>query len=297
MTTIPRREIGELVTLHEKEPSLRDLVVEGVTDKHFFEWYLNERGLHNVSVYESSAIEIPDHLLLDAGLDNGARSRVIALAGAVANQHPTNAQLTCIVDADFDFIEGVRRESPLLLLTDFTSVEVYAFNVRVIDKILKLVVKGFRKTASALITEIATPLQEIFLLRAASHVEKLGLDFNTPNGNGFYKCLEVKADRLEFNREKYITSLLQSNRLLAKRNQLLDRVAGLRNSMAADPRFQIHGHDFEHALSLYVRRHKGFGKLSPDTLRSSILTSLEIADLDNENLFRNLVRRAMLRSA
>jgi hypothetical protein len=291
MTSIPRRQIDELVALHEREPALRDVIVEGITDKQLFEWFLAESGLQGVSVYDVSTVDIPDKLVIDAGLETGARGRVIALAGALADKNPARDHITCIADADFDFIENINRESPALLITDFTSVELYAFNDVSVNKILKLVLKGFTKSAATVLKQLATPLQEIFLLRAANHVGKLGLDFDTPNSAGFYKSLRLKGEILEFDSERYLTGLLQARGATAKRGQVIGTVAQLRLAQREDPRFQIHGHDFEHVFALYVRKHKGFGGIHPETIICAILAALDLELLRQQKLFQYLAER------
>jgi len=291
MTSVPRRQIEELIILHEREPALRDVVVEGVVDKHFFEWFLGESGLEDVSVYDISTIDVSDQLVIEAGVETGARGRVITLAGALAEKGPACEHVTCIADADFDFIENINRQSPVLLTTDFTSVELYAFNERALNKLLKLVLKGFGKNAAVVLKELAGPLQEIFLLRAANHMEKLGLDFDTPNRAGFYKSFRLTDGMLEFDSGKYLASLLQASHMTAKRQQIVDRVTQLRTKLKGDPRFYIHGHDFEQALALYLRKHKGFGGIHSETIIGAILASVDLELLREQKLFQRLADR------
>jgi hypothetical protein len=48
-----RRTLAELTTRYEFEPDLRDLYVEGATDRHFLVWFFLTSGASRVAVYES----------------------------------------------------------------------------------------------------------------------------------------------------------------------------------------------------------------------------------------------------
>lgn len=188
MSIVPRRQIDEIIALHEREPLLREVIVEGNRDKYFFEWFLGENGLPDVPVLEVSTIEVPTALVTTRGLEDGNRGRVIALAEVLAADGPASEKVTCIVDADFDWLLGLHNDCPALLSTDFACVEAYAFNANTIGKVIRLVLGGFGKNPSTVLEQLAGPLQDLFLLRAANHVAKLGLDFDRPNNSGFYEA-------------------------------------------------------------------------------------------------------------
>src|SRR5579864_1670651 len=142
MTIIPRREIDELVALHEREPSLREVFVEGLTDSRFIEWFLGENGIKQIPVLDIATVEVPTELVLQGGLEDGNRGRVITLAEVLAKHETARSKVTCIVDADLDWFMGTNRDCATLLETDFTSIELYAFNEQAIGKVLKLVLQG-----------------------------------------------------------------------------------------------------------------------------------------------------------
>ncbi len=58
-----RRTLEELVTRYQLEPELRDIYVEGKTDKILLEWFLEQKGVENFAVYEIDTVEIPTQKL------------------------------------------------------------------------------------------------------------------------------------------------------------------------------------------------------------------------------------------
>ena len=58
-----RRNIDELITRYEYEPEIRDIYVEGPSDKAFITWFLSESGAVKVDVYEIEVVDIPPEIL------------------------------------------------------------------------------------------------------------------------------------------------------------------------------------------------------------------------------------------
>jgi hypothetical protein len=231
MSTVPRRQIEEIIALHEREPLLRELIVEGRSDKYLFEWFLDRSGLDDVSVLEISTIEVPTPLVLGRGLEDGNRGRVIVLAEALAADGPAREKVTCVIDADFDWLLNLGNDCPVLLRTDFACLEAYGFSHEAIQKVIKLALRGFQKDASTVFGQLAEPLQELFLLRAANHVSKLGLDFDTPNSSGFYKSLRLTESGIEFDADKYLAALLRARSAGGKKAEFIAVVGDLRKDM------------------------------------------------------------------
>src|SRR5688500_15267818 len=123
---LPRRQLSELLTLYELEPTLRDVFVEGPFDVSIINWFLHEKGCQDVGVYDISTIEIPDGEILNRGRKANNRERVIYLAEFMQNSlQPNKNQITCIVDRDFsDFLQD-RRDIECLLYTDYSCMEMY----------------------------------------------------------------------------------------------------------------------------------------------------------------------------
>ncbi|MFI0513100.1 hypothetical protein ACH3Y9_23800 [Streptomyces sp. WSLK1-5] len=164
-----RRTVEELITLYEIEPDVRDIFVEGRSDRNFLTDYLSDEDTARLcTVYDvSDRVEIPDGALLDAGLLVGKRGRIIWLAQELARQIPGHSSAFLVADKDFaslgaDSIEEIHG----LLYTDFSSIEAYALNERTLSKLLRVALGApDYVTPASLISAIKPALISLFVLR------------------------------------------------------------------------------------------------------------------------------------
>ena len=139
-----RRTLDELVARYELEPDLRDIYVEGKTDKLFLEWFLRNRGIQNIVVYEIETVDISAEKLFELQLKDNNRSRVITLALYLQDKFPeTTPHVICIADKDFDWLFDITYQCDLLFFTDYSCLEMYLFNELQLDNIKFLENKNF----------------------------------------------------------------------------------------------------------------------------------------------------------
>ena len=124
------RRVAELAALYELEPTLRDVFVEGPSDRGLLKAFLNSHNRRDVSVYSIDTVEIDGGDLQREQLPDNNRSRVIYLAAALERETsvPLRSRVVCIADADLDHVRGIRRDHELLIYTDYTSLEISAFD-------------------------------------------------------------------------------------------------------------------------------------------------------------------------
>jgi hypothetical protein len=285
---IARRTIDEVVALHDLEGSdIREVFVEGLSDKYFLEHFLIEYGLADVGVYEIETVEVPTDEVLKRGLEDGNRGRVVTLACLLEDQVQVN-ELVCIADADFDHFKEIVHNCALLLVSDYCSVELYAFNERTLSKLFRLVAGGFPKRADVVLTQIRGLLEAAFLIRMANH--DLGLGCEVPEAHKFC-AYDSKKDTITFRENDFITTMVGSGVKKGVHLQVAEFVKERRLRLKVDPRLQIHGHDFYQCLSWFVRQHSGFKAIHPTTIPDSLTACIECAWLANEGLFEELLRR------
>ena len=70
-----RRKLQELVALYKLHPELRDVYVEGDSDRSFIEWFIGEKGLNRVNIYCIETVEIPQDAVRTANVENNNRGR------------------------------------------------------------------------------------------------------------------------------------------------------------------------------------------------------------------------------
>lgn len=284
--SIPRRKIEELVALYELHPNFRDVFVEGARDKSVLEWFLGEQRA-NAVVYEISTIEIRADEVLRFGLEDANRGRVIALAYILdAHLGPNTRIATCIADSDFELMLQCLRSCDLLLLTDYTCIEMYSFNEHALGKFLKLFIGKSQKSAEIVLREIAGALRELFLIRLANRVLGFGLE-QLP----FRRYCTITQDGVSLDTERYIQDYLSKNGKRTEIARFKETMNEYRRTLPEDPRACIHGHDFEVLFVDYFRQHGGDRNIPGDFLCRALMLSVKSAYLAEQPLFRRLIER------
>ncbi len=286
MSPIERRLIEELVTMHKLEPNIRDVFVEGSLDRSLVDWFLSAGQVKNVSVREIDSIDVPTGLIEQAGFAKNNRGRVLTLARELESKLNSEAlSIACVVDADFDPILNNTYTLKLLLSTDYSSMELYFFDVRPLEKFLKLGLLGFPKPANRVLADITIPLVELFAIRLANHI--LGWNISLVS---FERCCELTANGVELDTAEYVDRCLNAANRYADRTEFNRTFNEWRGRLTGDPRTHIHGHDFLAMLAWYVRKHKAYNA-SEGVFERTILACAEFQVLRAESLFATLLNR------
>ena len=158
-----------------------------------------------------------------------------------------------MADSDFDIVLQKTEACTLLLLTDYTCMEMYAFKPRTVGKYLRLNLRTFPKHGAQVIDEISGSLEQLFVVRLVNFV--LSLQLTAVN---WEKSLRLLNGRVELDLDDYLTRYLNKNGRTKDRNRVLAEYELRTMQLSPDPRNQIHGHDFLELVSWYLRRTMGF---------------------------------------
>jgi len=287
--SLPTREIDEIVQLHVREHArLQEVFVEGAEDKRFYETFLAEHGLASVAVLEVGTVFVPDGEIVRIGLALGKKGRVITLAALLSGRVARN-EVVCIADADLDHFKEVRYPYPLLILTDYSSVELYVFCPPVMRRVLHVGLKGFPKNAEQVIKELSDLLQESFLVRVAADALRLAPDY--PDDHSSFCAFDKHKAVASFRAREYISKAFERYTDRSWCLRLENMIRKKREQLKSDARMQIHGHDLARTFAWYIRQHKGYGHLNPKTLADLFLGFVDSGTLAQEPLFRELLLR------
>lgn len=284
-----RRTIDELVSRYELEPSLADVLVEGPGDQSFVEWLARELGLTSVMAYEIGTVEVPADDVAAAGLEINNRGRVRYVARELERRASLDlySAVAGIIDGDLDYFEGRVPADRLIIVTDFTSVEMYCFTERSIGKLLRLVL-GNNKIDSRLVLDSVYPvLKEMFLIRTAAHRLQIPLPLIDFSG-----VCKVKGGAFLFDHDAYATRYITRDEFAARHGEFLKEVATLRERAVTERRMVIHGHDFISVLRWYLKdvlRVKNVPK--EDDLARTLRGCLEGRDFHETTLASELLAR------
>lgn len=214
----PRWDINEFL-LKNSLLEIKNIIVEGATDKRFFKVWLENEGLNQLTaIYEVDEFDIPAEKLHENNLNDGRRSRVILFA-RISDQE--GDYVRAIADRDTGVGVDQHRYAPLLW-TDFPAIESYWFDARVLDRANVLFFKEQLPSGENLVHQLSVILREIFLYRLANP------NMPTPN---YSKIFDKQEDLQKFNVSR---SVHVNNK---------GRIVGDDVAKSGDPRTFTYGHD------------------------------------------------------
>lgn len=283
-----RRTISELLARYELEPTIRDVFVEGDGDRAIVTWFTEEVGCKNVFVYDIGTVDVSEETLVTLGLTNNNRGRVIALSKDLSSHSQAlSSRVVCIVDRDFDLWTGADHNCGLLLMTDYTCMEMYMFNHDHLRKFFHLIARHRGGKLDHVVATLARTLQELFLIRFANITLDLNLTWMS-----FPRCCQLTATKdIQFDSEDFIEKYLNKNSALDKKAALKAKIDESRRLLSNDPRHQANGHDFIELLDWYLNQLQRRGKIAGPSLDRVLVGCLDSRSLGREPLFMELASR------
>jgi hypothetical protein len=277
-----KRTIDELTTLYDLEPDIRDIFVEGSTDKSFLDWYLRRKRLANVSVYPIDLVDVPNSLLEAFGFQPGSnRCKVVALSRALARHEGSPRRVMCIIDRDSDGASFAGNQSPYLFQTDGNSIELYAFTPAVMEKFLLVTLGGFPRSVDALMSQIMRILERVYAIRQANESLGWGMSWIP-----FLSYVTLDTGTLSFRESDFTRAYLQKNKRWPSRLHFTEAVADILRKMSPDPKRRMRGHDLADIVRMAVmklQKARSFG--NSDTVEGCLMTAIESGDLERQPLF------------
>ena len=255
MTERPdRRTIPELLARYDLEPSLRDVYVEGPSDRTLVQLAMTAlvRG-DGIRAYEIDTVHVPAPLLERRSLADGNKSRVLALADELALQSNRDLRrnAACLADLDLDGILGRCRDYPLLVYTTGLSLDLVLAEPVVLDKLLSVVLLGFPQPAIMLLKQMLPVLNERLLHRLAA--DQLGIAVEPP---AMDKLCKFDGQRLEFRADEFVRRYLNKGKCAHLERRFREVVDRYRPQVMRVTRQYVHMDDFFELLHFCVRRVK-----------------------------------------
>lgn len=284
-----RREINEIIAIHQLEPTIKDLIVEGPEDACFFSLLFSPFTNHDFQIYTIDDINISNEEVTQFYKYVNNRGRIIALSNILMKAEIRS--VVCIIDKDFDDLDNLDYENEILLYTDYSCIEMYAFYEPVITRFLTANFRSFPITVPLLLENISTLLISLFCIRYANYK----LELNLKKLDFLKLCTLNSEKKIIFNLEDYIQRYLNKNKQLLKIklfNSLVRDTLHLVNK--DDMRHCINGHDFILLLHWYLdktKANKPDRRYTPYTLWKALLLSINPVDLLRDRLFPNLLER------
>jgi len=279
--------IDEIIERYTLEPDIFDIFVEGNRDYSFYNYFVKEIGGKNIEIYVIDTIELNEEDLNNFSLSikKNNKNKVIALSYLLDKSIPDLDNVRCIVDSDFDLILKKKYNYRMLLQTDYTSLELYLFNKKVLQKFFALAIESTQFSINSIISQFSEILSEIFLIRLANFLLEANMEWYS-----IKKCCTFNVSEILFDSTEFIKRYLSKNSLLYLEENFIEIIEDNRANLTDDPKKQIHRDDLFELMSLFLRKSCKFElKLSSiEFVSKSLFLCIEINQLLEENLFKKL---------
>lgn len=286
MTSVPhlRRTVSELLTLYLVEPSIRHVFTEGRMDRALLSHFVRA-GDFAASVHRLDDYVDVSELLANPQEETGVKARILLLAEAfgrwpASKERPRS--LTCIVDRD----SGTTVNSHVVLVTDYSDIELYTWESSRIAKLLELgygidVTGGIVSDLMRFVEERAIPL-----CACRRVVHERGEGARPPTNITRYACPRRGGiDLIGFIRG-YGGDITREALSIAEEVQRRIAAAG-----SEDARLHMNGHDVILIAAVAIHRIAGRTTVVPE-LERAWFSCLEWQDLlKSEPMFMALARR------
>jgi hypothetical protein len=281
-------DIEGLAARYALHPERRDVFVEGERDQGLMRTFLEGQGHRNLSVFSISVVNISPHLLLRRQLPHPSRrSEVVTLALELEERKVSPGQVACVADADLEYLLPQNLKCSLLLLTDYASMELYAFSREAIHAVLLLVAPTTTSTGASLIRDLSGPLQFLFSVRAVN----FNLQFRLAWIDGIDKFFSQENGQIEFDEEEFMKRYLIDRLPAEQVAKFMARLAEIQSLLSSDVRCRMRGHDFIRVLTWYVRMVEKCKYLNEECVRQMLFVTLRLDELASLPMFSSLLKR------
>lgn len=281
-----KRQPSELIARYSLEPSLKEIYVEGLTDKLIVELFLEKENLLSTTCYEVSSIDFSEFIALNPHLRSN-KEKLIYLANDIfKNLNPANLKLRCIIDRDFDDILGIQHTSGFILSSDFSCIEAYILDEFTFKKILRIGLTNFPIDEKVMLAEMFKVLNNLFFIRCARVILK-----HEP-----LKLLEMdsaininKNGIIDFELEEYINKYVNKNHIHKDYVEgYLKQINDLKSQNCGNRLQYFNGHDFIKLFFKYINVIKNTAKFKEDNFEKTLYVALEISALGKYPLFTTI---------
>jgi hypothetical protein len=280
-----KRTLEEICSIYSLEPQLKDIFVEGRSDKIFVDWYLQDSNADDVSVYTIDSIDITEDIVTEHNLTKGSkRSCVLALACTLAVQFPHGLNVLCLADRDFEDYLATVEINRYILFTDCNSLDLYSFSMNSMQKFTMVALGGLPVSADVLMNMLDAVLRRVYLLRLVN--ELLGWKMEWVS---FSRYVSVNRCSVSFDENKFTRAYLQKNGRWADRNEFNEHVLKSERLLSSERGRRIRGHDLSELLLSVIRTMKRDRKYgNRETLEGSLMATIERRDLEATPCFQRI---------
>ncbi|MVO07766.1 DUF4435 domain-containing protein [Flavobacterium sp. TP390] len=277
-----KRKLSEHIALLELEPTSKNLFIEGPEDGNIFELFLDFHSINDVQIYP---IDIIDFSELDENIFSN-REKVLLLSRKIYEKFDNSLNnIACVIDKDFDVLNENFNVNPYLYYTDYANLEMYLFNNKSLNKILKIGLKNFPLSSEEVIKTLTPILVDNFCLRYAR--EKINCSYQLIQPE---KIFNYSQGGITYNQQEILNKFLVKNNCVNKLEDFKKEIEFVKDKFKElnEPRLFIHGKDFLEFFFLLIKKIKNTYSYTLKTFTRAVFLSIENDLLNSYGLFSNI---------
>lgn len=282
----------EVLARYEYEPELKDLFVEGASDKFLIEDFLSANDVYDISVFEIESVDFEDvykgmDLVEAKKLRDNNKKRVSYLSKELDRLYGDKGlKVLCIIDVDEDYTFGKDLRNSVTAYTDYNSMDMYLFTEKTIGDFLK---KTLRIRRQYNVADIMLCLSNV--CRQLYFINYLRLKYNpkAPRIDNDRDFSGTKAFELSLDFDSYWKKSLQKCSLMAKKDELKAEYDSLFADTKLDVRLEMKGHDFVKCFYLAISKAGKKPDMSEDIFANVLWGHADMDHLATQPLFQRIM--------
>lgn len=277
--------LKEFMAMYDLEPATQDIIVEGVADARVVREFCRSHSLR-AKVVEVWSIDIPDDLIQSYDCQSSNRQRVIAVCSEIAARvKNAMSQVRGIIDADLAYLLEEHLPGGLVLVTDGTSIEMYAYPY--LQQYLGLYLHKFPVSADLLKPSLENVLISLACFRASSRLLGLGLEWP----NKWDGCISFDGSEVCLNVDAFLDKYLRSRKDRESRAVFEETASHLRARIPKEARKAIYGIDYVSVVAFVSRKYiPTSSHRSVELIHRVLLTYIRMDECAVEPMFCELLR-------
>lgn len=286
------RTFDEVLARYEYEPGLKDLFVEGLSDKYLIEDFLTANEVYDISVFEIDSVDFEEvykgmEQAEAKTLKDNNKNRVSYLSQAIDRQYgEKELKVLFVIDVDEDYTFGIDLRNSVTAYTDYNSMDMYLFSENTIGDFLK---KALRIRRQYNVVEIMNSLAKVCrqlyfvnFLRLKHSPEAPRLD----NDRDFHSN---KSFELILDFDSYWNKSLQKFNLFGMKDALKAEFDELYAKDRLDVRLEMKGHDFVKCFYLALSKAGKKPDMSQDIFANVLWQYVDKKNLAQQSLFQRIL--------
>ena len=294
--------LPELATFHRLHPEEREIITEGNTDAWLIRWFVESLNF-DVPVYTvKGRLTVDTGFVLSLGEPDGERGRLIAAAKHMESETGFDIDsVSFVIDGDYSYtLSAPPPVAPCLLITDYSCMESYCLEPKLLKKYLAVVLRSDEVDASEAIRAISGLLADFFAIRWLLHrlpgsptiIAKISNKLSLTDGVITIDVESLLRGSVSKSKEMEVKSLTKE--------ELGRFFEEARKVLTLEARYCMNGHDLGPCLNWYLTlAFKGFfaskerkGFANAEVAVRAWMACLDTGYLLTTNLFGELYRRA-----